>query len=71
MVTSVHLHIVILSEATKHLALIELTVPWEEGIEEAYKRKNAKYQGLLEECWKQGSLYRLYTLLGISGPVTG
>ena len=42
------------SEATKQLVLLELTVPWEERMEEAQKRKREKYQELVEDCWRNG-----------------
>lgn len=51
--TSLQLDIVILSEASKLLVLIELMVPWEGHIEEAFERKLVKYQGHLEVCQRQ------------------
>ena len=33
---------------------MELTVPWEERIEEAFERKKSKYQQLVEECQERG-----------------
>ena len=52
--------VLLLSRATKRVVLIELTVPWEERIEEAHERKKAKYQPLLDECrlrgWKTWNL---------------
>jgi len=39
---------------SKQLVMIELTVPWEERIEEAYKRKKFKYQELVRECQEKG-----------------
>lgn len=53
-VKSLRPDIIILSEATKQLALIEVTVPWEDCLEEPSERKLAKYQGLVEECQRQG-----------------
>lgn len=41
---------IIISEASKHLFMLELMVPREEHIEEANKRKCTKYQELVEEC---------------------
>lgn len=38
---------IIISEASKHLIMLELTVPWEERIEEANQRKGEKYQELV------------------------
>ncbi len=41
--------IILVSEATKQLILLELTVPLEESMEEAQERKRKKYQELVEE----------------------
>ena len=41
---------VLLSPFTKQLVLIELTVPWEERIEEAHERKRLKCELLVEQC---------------------
>lgn len=45
---------VLTSESTKQVVLLELTVPWEDQIEEANKCKKAKYAGLVTECWSNG-----------------
>lgn len=50
-----------MSDSTKQLIILALTVPWEEHLEEANKRKRAKYQELVEE----GA--RLASLLSASG----
>lgn len=42
--TSLHSDMIITSEALKHLIILELTVPWEDSIKEANKRKCTKYQ---------------------------
>lgn len=34
--------------------MLELTVPWEERMEEAQKRKREKYQELVEDCRRNG-----------------
>ncbi|TWW77850.1 uncharacterized protein LOC130535078 [Takifugu flavidus] len=52
--TSLRPDMIITSEASKHLIMLELTVPWEERIEEANERKRAKYQELVEECRGRG-----------------
>ena len=36
------------SEEPKKIILIELTVPWEEGCDQAFEWKSAKYQDLLQ-----------------------
>ena len=39
--------ILLISEQTKKLVVIELTVPWETRCQEAHERKYAKYEDLL------------------------
>lgn len=46
--------IIAISEASRQLIILEITVPWEERIEEANERKRAKYQELVEECRERG-----------------
>ena len=46
--------IVLFSEASKQVAMLELTVPWEERMEEASERKREKYAELVEECRRRG-----------------
>ena len=36
------------------MLFIELTVPWEENIEESHERKRNKYQELTEKCQEKG-----------------
>ena len=45
---------VLWSEEAKKIILIELTVPWEEGCEQAFERESAKYQDLLHDCRGKG-----------------
>ena len=52
--TSLRPDIVLFSDSTKQVILLELTVPWEENMEEAYERKLSKYQELLESCRTSG-----------------
>ena len=52
--TTLRPDIVIWSKKTKQVVLVELTVPWEERMEEAHERKKAKYQPLLEDCQDRG-----------------
>ncbi len=42
--------IILVSEATKQLILLELTVPWEERMEEDQERKREKYKELVDDC---------------------
>ena len=46
--------IVMWSRSTRNLIIIELTVPWEERMEEANERKREKYQDLVDECKEKG-----------------
>ncbi|TWW71631.1 hypothetical protein D4764_16G0001280 [Takifugu flavidus] len=52
--TSLRPDMIIISEASKYLIMLELTVPWEERIEETNERKRAKYQELVEDCRGRG-----------------
>lgn len=45
---------VLTSATLKQVLLKELTVPWEERIEEANERKQSKYKEMVEECRKVG-----------------
>lgn len=45
---------IIVSDSTKQLGALELTVPWEERMDKANERKRAKYQEVVEECRRQG-----------------
>ena len=42
------------SLSTKQVALVELTVPLEERIEESFERKLTEYQALTESCVERG-----------------
>ncbi|KAJ8011010.1 hypothetical protein DPEC_G00053760 [Dallia pectoralis] len=53
-VTSLRPDIVLWSQTTRQVALIELTVPWEERIEEAHERKLGNYQSLISESQQGG-----------------
>lgn len=65
---------IVTSEVSKQLIMLELTVPWKERIEEANERKHAKYQVLVEECRERGcrgfagrSFSKVLSRLGITG----
>ncbi len=51
-------HMVLTSESTKRVVLLELTVPWEDRTEEAKSAKGLDTQILLDpdfpECWSNG-----------------
>ncbi|TWW64138.1 hypothetical protein D4764_03G0011460 [Takifugu flavidus] len=52
--TSLRPDMVLTSESTKQVVLVELTVPWEDRLEEANERKRAKYANLVIECQNKG-----------------
>ncbi|KAK7913726.1 hypothetical protein WMY93_013937 [Mugilogobius chulae] len=52
--TTLRPDMVLLSETTRQVLLLELTVPWEDRIEEAFERKRAKYRELVNQCRSQG-----------------
>ncbi|XP_039504261.1 uncharacterized protein LOC120460516 [Pimephales promelas] len=53
-VTTLRPDMVLMSAASKQVVLLELTVPWEERMEEAQERKRAKYADLVAECRRNG-----------------
>jgi hypothetical protein len=46
--------IVLWSRNSRQVIILELTVPWEERIEEANERKRIKYQQLVQDCRENG-----------------
>ncbi|XP_069133169.1 uncharacterized protein [Argopecten irradians] len=52
--TSLRSDIVLWSRNSKQVLMTELTVPWEDRIEEARERKRLKFQQLVEDCQEQG-----------------
>ena len=46
--------ILLVSESTKNIVIMELTVPWEDRLEEAHERKRTKYERLVINCREQG-----------------
>ena len=52
--TSLKPDMVIWSEEAKRIMLIVLTVPWEDGCEEASEKKATKYQDLVQQCKHKG-----------------
>ena len=51
---------VLVSQQSKTLVAIELTVPWEESCEGAHERKNLKYADLIVDCKNKGSSVWLF-----------
>ncbi|KAJ8364766.1 hypothetical protein SKAU_G00135970 [Synaphobranchus kaupii] len=58
--TSLHPDIVVWSTKAKAVLLIELTVPWEKGIEAAFEGKKTKYSELAAECREAGWKTTIY-----------
>ncbi|XP_028310814.1 uncharacterized protein LOC114468234 [Gouania willdenowi] len=53
-VTTLRPDIVLVSEASKQIVLLELTIPCEDRLEEAFERKLSKYAGLVSDCQRAG-----------------
>ena len=53
-VTSLRPDMVMWSNASQQVNLIELTVPWEDNLEEAHERKKTKYDALRDDCERNG-----------------
>lgn len=53
-VTTLRPDIVLVSDSSKQVVLLELTVPWEDHLEEACERKFSKYTGLVSGCQPAG-----------------
>ncbi|XP_029958217.1 uncharacterized protein LOC115396474 [Salarias fasciatus] len=52
--TSLRPDIVLFSESTKQVIMLELTDPWEDRLDETFERKLAKYEGLASSCQQAG-----------------
>jgi len=52
--TSLRPDIVVWSEVSRKIIMIELTVPWKDACEEAHERKIAKYADLADSCRQKG-----------------
>ena len=52
--TTLRPDIVLWSQSSRQVAMVELTVPWEERTEEAHHLKKTKYSELQEECKSNG-----------------
>ncbi len=48
--TTLHPDMVLWSDSTKQVVILELTAPWEENLDEAFGRKLAKYEDLTSQC---------------------
>ena len=61
-VTSLRPDMVIWSEMKKHIFIIELTVPDEEGLQRARERKRGKYEDLVMNVQRGGWSAELWTI---------
>lgn len=52
--TTLRPDIVLVSETTRQVVMLKLTVPWEDRMEKAFERKRAKYEGLVGKCQSRG-----------------
>lgn len=52
--TTLRPDMVLVSESTKQVLPLELTVPWEDRLEEAIERKLSKYARLVSNCQQAG-----------------
>lgn len=50
---------VLVSGLTKQVLVLELTVHWEDRIEEVQERRWTKYADLVAECWRSGWMWGL------------
>ncbi|KAL7889078.1 hypothetical protein AOLI_G00040520 [Acnodon oligacanthus] len=60
--TTLRPDVVMWSTAAKKVLIIELTVPWEEGMSAAYKHKRLKYSDLAAECREGGWIATIHTV---------
>ena len=58
--TTLRPDVVLFSPEGKKIILVELTVPWEEGCEEAFERKSERYKDLVQDCRDKGWQAWLY-----------
>ncbi|XP_063054019.1 uncharacterized protein LOC134448252 [Engraulis encrasicolus] len=52
--TTLRPDVVLVSNATKQVIMLQLTVPWEDRLEEAFERKLSTYSGLVSDCQQSG-----------------
>ncbi|MGH0145913.1 UNVERIFIED_CONTAM: hypothetical protein FKN15_040099 [Acipenser sinensis] len=58
--TNLQPDIVLLSGSERLVHLVELTVPWEDAVDEAYERKKLRYAQLATEAEQRGWRVRVY-----------
>lgn len=64
--TTLRPDIIMWSKEGRKVILVELTVPWEEGCEEAAERKKAKCQQLVQDCQDKGwTMWAVYSGSGM------
>ncbi len=60
--TTLRPDMVLWSPTTKLAYVVELTVPWEDGVEEAYESKKNKYSDLAAEASQNGWKTSIFTV---------
>ena len=60
--TTLRPDLVLVSRAARRVITMELTVPWEARIDEAWERKMRKYAELVEDCTGNGWNSELWTV---------
>lgn len=71
MTTTLRPDIVMQSAVERRVVMIELTIPWEEGMTAAHKRKHLKYYDLAAECLEAGWKATVFPMeVGIRGFVS-
>lgn len=55
--TTLRPELVLVSETMKEVVPLKLTVPWEDWMEKAFKRKMARFEGRARECQSRGLEY--------------
>lgn len=58
---------VIVSDSTKQLIILELSVPWGECMDEANERKCGKYQEQVDDCNREGWIIQCEYLVASLG----
>jgi len=62
--------LVLISEASKQIILLYLTVPFEDCIEETNEMKRAQYAELVEECPSNGWRARYEPIFSVKDQIT-
>ncbi|XP_067296059.1 cilia- and flagella-associated protein HOATZ isoform X1 [Pseudorasbora parva] len=58
--TNLHPDLVLWSKSCRHVFIIEMTVPWEDAIDEAFERKRLRYANLAAEAEGRGRTVKVW-----------